>query len=173
MKLVPRTKLLIWLGIIFLPFSVLTAVMPATTVAGIGLAVVFLFVAVIDAVLSRNRLTGIHITMPEVVRLSVGHDSELTLVIENDDLKVKQLRLGLAFPREIFSPNQDLITYLAQETPSSLIAWPFKALKQGRYLLKNCYLETASMLGFWSLRRTQAARAEIRVYPDLSGNEKN
>jgi uncharacterized protein (DUF58 family) len=45
-------------------------------------------------------------------------------------------------------------------------------LKQGRYYLKNCYLETPSRLGFWALRRTQAARVEIRIYPDLFSERK-
>jgi len=167
MKLVPRTKLIIWVGIIFLPVSVLTAVMPAATGPGIGLAVGFLVVAVVDAAVSRKLLTGIRVTLPAVVRLSVGRESEMTLSIENDAAKVKQLRLGLAFPREIYSPNLDLITKLPEETPHSLVAWPFKGLKQGLYLLENCYLETSSRMGFWTLRRTEAARAEVRVYPDL------
>jgi len=167
MKLVPTTKLLIWVGLIFIPVSVLAAVIPAVSGPGIGLAVGFLTAALVDAAVSRKLLAGIHVTLPAVVRLSVGRESEMTLSIENDAAKVKQLRLGLAFPREIHSPNQDLITKLPQETPHSLVAWPFKALKQGLYLLENCYLETTSRMGFWSLRRTEATRAEVRVYPDL------
>jgi len=167
MKLVPTTKLLIWVGLIFIPVSVLAAVIPAVSGPGIGLAVGFLTAALVDAAVSRKLLAGIHVTLPAVVRLSVGRESEMTLSIENDAAKVKQLRLGLAFPREIHSPNQDLITKLPQETPHSLVAWPFKALKQGLYLLENCYLETTSRMGFWSLRRTEATRAEVRAYPDL------
>ena len=167
MKLVPRTKLLIWVGFIFIPISVLAAVMPAVTGPGIGLTLGFLAVAIVDAAVSRKLLAGIRVTLPAVVRLSVGRESEMALSIENDAARVKQLRLGLAFPREIYSPNQDLITKLPQETSHSLVAWPFKALKQGLYLLENCYLETTSRMGFWSLRRTAAARAEVRVYPDL------
>lgn len=172
MKLVPRTKLLIWLGIIFLPVSVLVAVLPAATVPGIGLAVIFLFVAGCDAVASRNRLAGIRVGLPAVVRLSVGRDCELTLAIENDTSNVKQLRLGLAFPQQIVSPKPDLVANLPAETTNSLIAWPFKALKQGLYVLENCYLETSSGMGFWSLRRAQAARVEVRVYPDLISERK-
>ena len=167
MKLVPRTKLLIWVGIIFIPVSVLAALMPAVTGPGIGLTVGFLAVAIVDAAISRKLLAGIRVTLPAVIRLSVGRESEMTLSIENDAAKVKRLRLGLAFPREIYSPNQDLVTKLPEETPHSLVAWPFKALKQGLYLLENCYLEATSRMGFWSLRRTEAARAEVRVYPDL------
>jgi uncharacterized protein (DUF58 family) len=167
MKIVPRTKLIIWIGLIFIPVSVLAAVMPAVTGPGIGLFVGFLAATIVDAAVSRKLLTGIRVTLPAVVRLSVGRESEMTLTIENDAAKVKQLRLGLAFPREIHSPNQDLITKLPEETPHSLVAWPFKALRQGLYLLENCYLETTSRMGFWSLRRTEATRAEVRVYPDL------
>jgi uncharacterized protein (DUF58 family) len=167
MKLVPTTKLLIWVGLIFIPVSVLAAVMPAASGPGIGLALGFLAATIFDAAISRKRLTGIRVALPAVVRLSVGRESEMTLSIENDAAEVKQLRLGLAFPREIYSPNQDLITKLPEKTPHSLVAWPFKALKQGLYLLENCYLETTSRMGFWSLRRTEATRAEVRVYPDL------
>ncbi|NNL74910.1 MAG: hypothetical protein HKO68_01090, partial [Desulfobacterales bacterium] len=163
MKLVPRTKLIIWAGIIFLPVSVLVAVTPAAMAPGIGLATVLLVVAAIDAAISRNCLAGVRVTLPEVVRLSVGREGNLTLSIENDNPKVKQLRVGLAFPREVYSSNQDLFMDLPPETPNSILAWPFKALKQGRYYLENCYLETSSNLGLWSLRRAQTARAEIRV----------
>ena len=167
MKLVPTTKLIIWVGLIFIPVFVLAAIMPAITGAGIGLTVGFLAIAIGDAVVSRRLLTGIHVVLPAVVRISVGRESAMTLSIERNADKIRELRLGLAFPREIYSPNADLITKLPAETPHSLVAWPFRALKQGLYQLENCYLETSSRMGFWSLRRTQAGRAEVRVYPDL------
>jgi uncharacterized protein (DUF58 family) len=167
MKLIPRTKLIIWVGLIFIPVFGLAAVIPAVAGTEIGLTVGFLAIVIVDAAVSRKLLTGIHVTLPAVVRLSVGRESEMTLSIENGAAEVKQLRLGLAFPREVYSPNENLVTILPAGTPHSLVAWPFRALKQGLYLLENCYLETTSRMGFWSLRRTQAARAEVRVYPDL------
>ena len=167
MKLIPRTKLIIWIGLIFIPVSVFAAAVPAVTRPGIGLTVGFLAVTIVDAAVSRKLLTGIRVTLPAVIRTSVGRESEMTLSINNDAAMVKRLRLGLAFPREIYSPNQDLVTELPDETPNLMVVWPFKALKQGRYLFENCYLETTSGMGFWSLRRTEAAYTEMRVYPDL------
>ena len=167
MNFVPRTQLIISAGIVFLPISVLVAITPAITAPGIVLSAVFLCVVAIDAVISRNYLAGVRVSIPEVVRLSVGREGNLTLSIENEDQKINLLRVGLAFPQEVYSSNQDLYTNLPPETPNSIMAWPFKALKQGHYFLKNCYLETPSKLGFWSMRRAQEARAEIRVYPDL------
>ncbi len=141
--------------------------MSAVTGTAIGLTIGFLAIVMVDAAGSRKLLAGIHVTLPAVVRLSVGRESAMILSIESNADKIKQLRLGLAFPREIYSPNEDLVTKLPAETPHCRVAWPFRALKQGLYLLENCYLETTSSMGFWSLRRTQAARAEVRVYPDL------
>ncbi len=131
------------------------------------MALVLVLIAIVDAAISRNRLAGIGVSLPEVVRLSVGRQGQLALLIENGDIKVKRLRLGLAFPGEIYSPHHDRVTDLPQETPDSILVWPFKALKQGLYLLQNCYLETSSRFGFWSLRRAETIRSQIRVYPDL------
>ena len=167
MKFVPTYKLLFWFAIVFLPVSILIALVPAATAAGLGMAVMLIVVAIIDAVVSRDRLAGIRVTIPEVVRLSVGRDGDLTLSIENEDLRIKRLRLGLAFPKEIYSPHLDLVSNLPEEVSTSVVVWPFKALKQGMYLLQSCYLETSSRLGFWYLRRAEKLQSQIRVYPDL------
>ena len=167
MKYVPTNKLLLWFGIFFLPMSIIDVLAPEATTVVILLAAGAVFFVIIDAVISKNSLDGIHVTMPAVVRLSVGRQSELPLSIENEDLRVKRLRLGLAFPREIYSSHHDRITDLPVETSDSVVVWPYKALKQGLYSLKNCYLETSSRWGFWSLRRAEAIQSQIRVYPDL------
>ena len=167
MRVVPTNKLLFWFGLIYLPVSILVALVPGSTAAGIVLAIGLLILVVVDVVISLDCLTGIHVTLPEVVRLSAGREGQLTLSIENDGIKVKRLRLGLAFPNEIYSPHQDRITKLPDETSNSLLDWPFRALKQGSYRLQNCYLETSSRFGFWSLRRVEKTQSEIRVYPDL------
>jgi uncharacterized protein (DUF58 family) len=172
MTIVPRTKLIVLAGVVFLPVSILAAVMPIAVGPGVLMAVALVVIAVADAVVSRDRLAGVRVSLPEVVRISAGRDGQMNLSIDHTDLRLKQLRLGLAFPRQIYSPNQDLVTELAADTTSSFISWPFKALKQGRYLLENCYLETPSRIGLWALRRVEICRAEIRVYPDLLRDRK-
>ena len=167
MKVVPTNKLLFWFGLIYLPLSILVVLVPGAAAVGILLAMGLLFLVIIDVVVSRNCLTGIRVVLPDVVRLSAGRESQLSLSIENDDLKARRLRLGLAFPAEIYSPHQDRVTDLPDQTPNCLMDWPFRALKQGSYRLQNCYLETTSRFGFWALRRVEKLQSEIRVYPDL------
>ncbi len=172
MTIVPRTKLIVLAAVVFLPVSILVAVMPATVGPGVLLTAALVIIAAADAAVSRDRLTGVHVALPDVVRVSAGRDGQLNLAVDNADIRLKQLRLGLSFPRQIYSPNQDLVTQLPAEATNSLIPWSFRALKQGRYLLENCYLETPSRLGLWALRRVEATRAEFRVYPDLLRDRK-
>jgi len=172
MTIVPRTKLIVLAAVIFMPVSILVAVMPSATGIGLGLVAVLVIVAAVDAAASRDRLAGIRVSLPEVVRVSAGRDGQMTLSVDNDDIRLKQLRLGLAFPRQVYSPNHDIVTELPADTTTSLISWPFKALKQGRYLLENCYLETPSRIGLWALRRVAVTRVEFRIYPDLLRDRK-
>ena len=173
MKFVPTTKLIIWAGFLFIPISVMTALKPAVSGPGIGLGVGLLVWIIIDATVSRKLLAGIRVAMPQVVRLSAGRDSEITLAIQSDSDRVRHLRLGLNFPVELVSPYPDLTAKLPEASSHSVVTWPFKALKQGLYLMENCYLETTSKMGFWSLRRTEEARSEVRVYPDIIREQKN
>ncbi|UCF91361.1 MAG: DUF58 domain-containing protein [Desulfobacterales bacterium] len=165
--LVPRFRLLFWLGIVFLPFSVVAAIVPWAAVSAIGAAATLIILAGLDATLSKGRLAGILITLPEVVRLSKGREGELELGIENEGLKVRHLRLGLALPEGIVSSTPELLAPLPTASTFTSVLWPFTALKQGRYFLDKCYLEAPSILGFWSLRAVAPTQAEIRVYPNL------
>jgi len=172
MNIVPTTKLIVLAAVVLLPMSILVAVMPATAGPGVLLSAVLVIIAGADAAASRQRLTGVHVSLPDVVRVSAGRDGLLNLAVDNADIRLRKLRLGLSFPRQIHSPTQDLFTELSAETTNSIVPWPFKALKQGRYLLENCYLEAPSRLGLWALRRVEATRAEFRVYPDLLRDRK-
>lgn len=167
MKFVPTNKLIFWCGIVFLPVSIMMALVPGATGVGILLAVAALFLAIFDVAVSKKRLSGVRVTLPEVVRLSVGRQGELALSIENEELQVRRLRLGLAFPRQIYSPHHDRLTDLPIDTTCSIVNWPFRSLRQGLYELRKCYLETSSRFGLWSMRRVEPIESQIRVYPDL------
>jgi uncharacterized protein (DUF58 family) len=172
MTIVPSTKLIVLTAVVLLPMSILVAVMPATAGPGVLLSAVLVIMAGADAAVSRQRLNGVHVSLPEVVRVSAGRDGQLNLAVDNADFRLRNLRLGLSFPRQIYSPTLDLFTELPADATTSIVPWPFKALKQGRYLLENCYLEAPSRLGLWALRRVEATQAEFRVYPDLLRDRK-
>jgi uncharacterized protein (DUF58 family) len=173
MKLVPTYRLVFFVGLIILPFTLLLLVVDAVVVPAIVLAAAVFIVSIMDAYRSRGRLQGIRVKLPEVVRISKGRESNFNLQIENEKLAVRHIRLGLAFPEEIYSPAAELSVELPEDNPLSSIVWLLKGLKQGRYPVNWCYLEAASLWGFWSVRTALRIRIEIRVYPNLFEERKN
>jgi uncharacterized protein (DUF58 family) len=185
-KLVPTYRLLFFVGLIFLPLTLLVVVVSSIAVLIIVLALVIIIAAAMDAYRSQGRLEGIRVTLPEVVRISKGREGDFNLQIENQNLKVsfnlqienqnlkvRRMRLGLAFPEEIYTPAVELRIELPEDNHISSIDWAIAGLKQGSYHLNTCYLETASLWGFWSIRTAVRINMEIRVYPNLFDEHKN
>ena len=173
MKLVPTYRLLLFVGLSVLPFTLLLVVVDAVVVPTIVVAAAILVVVIMDAYRSRERLAGIRVMLPEVVRISKGREGNFDLQIENEKLTVRRIRLGLALPQEIYTPAMELSVQLPEDNPMSSIAWLLKGLKQGRYPIDWCYLEAASLWGFWSVRNALRIDMEIRVYPNLFEERKN
>lgn len=173
MTLVPSSKLILWTGIVFLPFTALAATVSSAGVVIVIMVTGLTIIALIDAVLVTGRLSGVQVELPEVMRLTNGRAGEIQIRIHNERLHLKRLRLGLSFPRGISSPYMDMMIDLPEEDVDSFVKWPCKALKQGRYLLENCYLETQSPLGLWALHGMKPAQLELRVFPNLFIERKN
>jgi uncharacterized protein (DUF58 family) len=173
MKLVPTYRLLFFVGLIFLPLTLLIVMVTSIAVSTIFVAVAIIIAVAMDAYRSQGRLEGIRVMLPEVVRISKGREGNFNLQIENEKLKVRRLRLGLAFPEEIYTPAVELSIELPEDNHISSIDWLLQGLKQGRYHLDKYYLETASLWGFWSIRTSVRINIEIRVYPNLFDERKN
>jgi uncharacterized protein (DUF58 family) len=171
--LVPRSRLLIWVALIVLPFSLLGATISAATLLSSVLILALIMVALLDAVLAYNSLNGISVELPEVVRLTKDCEGTIELRISHENMKEKRLRLGLAFPYEIVSQNDDLIAVLPQDVKHSRLLWPCTPLKRGLYRINQCYVEGVSPMKFWALRESLAAHTEIRVYPNLLPERNN
>jgi uncharacterized protein (DUF58 family) len=159
-------------GFIFLPLTLLMVLVSFIAVPAILVAVAVLIAVAVDAYRSEGQLQGIRVMLPEVVRVSKGREGNFELQIENGTLKVRSLRLGLAFPEEIYTPAVALRIELPADKHFSSIGWLIRGLKQGRYSLDTVYLETASLWGFWSIRTRARTNMEIRVYPNLFDERK-
>ena len=142
-----------------------------------NVAVVFvggLFVAVLaDLFLAFGQLTGIRVQLPEVVRLQKDRPGVLEVRIHNDSLAARLLRIGFAFPREIVPELEDRTIMLPANAAISRLDWAATPNRRGQYFLEHAYLEAGSPLGFWAIRASQPARAELRVYPNLFDERKN
>ncbi len=126
MRIVPTNRLLFFVGLIIVPFTLLLVVAASVIVPTIVLAAAIMIVAIMDAYRSRGRLQGIRVMLPEVVRISKGRQGDFNLRIENEQPAVRRIRLGLAFPEEIYTPAVELSVELPQDNPISSIVWLLK-----------------------------------------------
>jgi uncharacterized protein (DUF58 family) len=171
--IVPRNRLIFWVAVIGLPFATLGALAPATLPVAVALMAILFVLAVLDAVLAYGGLDGIRAQLPEVVRLSKDRAGVIELRVNNARQKQKLVRLGLAFPNEIESPQEDLVVSLPAGAQWSRLPWPCTPRRRGNYRLERAYLEGASPLGFWAVREAAAVECELRVYPNLLKERRN
>ncbi len=171
--LVPRTRLLVWIALIVLPFAAVAATLPAAA----GFAALFIgglgFLVIYDALVARGRLIGVRVELPEIVRLQKDRAGTVEVRIQNDAQDARTLRIGFAFPREIAADGDDRTTLLPANAAISRIEWPVTPVRRGQYFLDRVYLEGVSPLGFWAARASLPVRSELRVYPNLFAERKN
>lgn len=165
--IVPRSKLLFWTAAVVLPFAALAAVFAQGALLAIGAIGLFAALILLDAVMALGSLDDISVELPQTVRLSKDRDGEIEIQIKSGGKKARALRVGLALPRQLHSPDEDLMTLLPAQNQFSRFAWPCTPLKRGSFSVQKCHLEGSSLLGFWSVRKTVPVQSEVRVYPNL------
>lgn len=171
--MVPSSRLLLWVGLVVLPFAVLWAAVPESTPLALAALVMLAILVSMDAALAYGSLRNVGVELPEVVRLSKDRPGAIELRIRNDSKKARRLRLGLALPRDLPSPDEDLAALLPDDVELSRLLWPCTPLQRGNYCLDKVHLEGASPLGFWAVRSAVPVRSEVRVYPNLLTERNN
>ena len=171
--IVPRTRLILGVSLIVLPFAAVAATLPAAA----GFAALFIgglgFLVLYDALVARGRLIGVRVLLPEIVRLQKDRPGTVEVRVQNDAMDARTIRIGLAFPREIAADGDDRTTLLPANAAISRLEWPVTPVRRGQYFLDRVYLEAVSPLGFWAARTSQPVRSELRVYPNLFDERKN
>jgi uncharacterized protein (DUF58 family) len=171
--IVPRSRLLFWVALVVLPFSLIGMEDPAAALVSWlaigGLAAL----AVVDALGARAALAGLSVEMPAVARLSKDRQAKLEVRIRNPRQKPRILRLALGLPREIESLQEDALVALPAGSEWSRFAWACRPCRRGNYRLQTAYLEVGSPLGFWGARKPAAVQTELRVYPNLFTERKH
>jgi len=171
--IVPRTRLLLWVSFIVLPFAAVGATIPAAASVAILVIGGLAALAVNDAFAGRRRLGGIRVHLPESTRFLKDRPGHLEVRIENLSLEARSIRVGFAFPVEINPDSDDRIAQLPPGAAYSQLEWPVTPTKRGLYFLDRAYIESVSPLGFWGVRANHAVRSELKVYPNLMRERKH
>jgi uncharacterized protein (DUF58 family) len=165
--IVPRTRLILLAGAVWLPSGFMAAWRPELTGQVAALSVTLLLAILLDVLASRRRLEDLNVEVPDIVRVTVGHGARIQMLIRKPQSLAANLRLGLALPRAVASEQKDLHVRLDVGRDRIALHWPCRALRRGRFGLTRCHLETGSRMGLWDVRCTVALNSEIRAYPNL------
>ena len=171
--IVPRSRLLFWVAAIVLPFALIAAVAPASAAVALLLIGGFFLVVMLDAVGGGKSLSGIGVELPAIVRMSKGREAKVELRIRNERQQKKNLRVALAWPREIKAAEEEIDAALPADSEWSRLALACTPLQRGSYQLNSAFVESASPFGFWSARKSVPVQSEIRIYPNLLTERKN
>lgn len=171
--IVPRSRLLLWVALILVPFSLLGAAEPRTAWFAFAVMGAFGLVVAIDGFRGWPRMQGLGVECPKVTRMSRERAGKLDVRIRNPGQEALALTVGLAFPRELESEHAELFVSLPAGTEWSRLQWPCRPRKRGRLRVATAHVEAASPMGFWGLRKAVRVEAEIRVYPNLVNERKN
>ena len=165
--IVPRARLLFWVASAVLPFALLGALAPAS--AGLALLVVLLVLglAAADAVAGWRGVRGLAAELPPVVRLAKDRPGGVSLRLYNPVAVARPLKVALAWPAEIAPESETTDTLLPAQAGWTRITLNCTPRQRGRYAFTATYLEDASPLGFWAVRKTVPGRSELHVYPNL------
>ena len=132
--MVPSSRLLLWVGLVVLPFAVLWAAVPESTPLALAALVMLAILVSMDAALAYGSLRNVGVELPEVVRLSKDRPGAIELRIRNDSKKARRLRLGLALPRDLHRPMKTWPLFCP--TTSALApALALHSLQRGELLL--------------------------------------
>jgi len=171
--IVPNKKLISWAVITVLPFSILYVVSSTGAAASGIILLTFLIIALYDAVAGYGSLDTVIVEIPDTSRLTKDREGKIEITIKYPKQNSKRLRIGLALPPELYSPSEDLVTLLSEDSEWSKVYWSCVSGKRGRYFLEKCYLEGNSPLGLWDIRTVRTVNAEVRVYPNLMRDRKD
>ncbi len=171
--IVPTNRLLVFYVLTLPLLTLLPVLRGALLMHAVAAGLMLLLIALLDAVCAPIRLRGISAGLPGAVRMTKDRESSLELNLTNVPMKVRILRLGLPFPREISSPREDLFAVLPGGAEHSRVLWPCTPMKRGQFQIERCYLETKSLLGLWAFRSSRKVACEIRVYPSMARERKS
>ncbi|MGD9158295.1 MAG: DUF58 domain-containing protein [Desulfobacteraceae bacterium] len=172
--IIPTNRLILWTGLVFVPFSALIAVVQPVVAVVMSVAVIlFLILVIADGFSTPLRLKGIDVELPDVIRLSKGKEAEISISIHNRKNRLNEVSIGIPFPFEMISAAIEMVVSLPSDSEQSSAKWPCRALKRGNTVLDVCYLGALSHLTFWRYRKKSRIRSEIRVYPDIFQDRKN
>jgi uncharacterized protein (DUF58 family) len=170
MNIVPTNRLLLLIAGALLPCGLMAAAAPEWVTALSIVALVTFVFAGMDAFVSRNRLSGVSVRLPSVLRFVKDRPSSLPVEIERTG-KTNSLRIGLVLPPGL-AAEEETRTTLDGNAGRFVTSWSAHPVERGTHHVTKAVVETTSAAGLWDIREHKQLNSEIRVFPNLLADKK-
>ena len=161
----PRTRLLVLFGVVVAPAAAIGS-LPAW-----WFIVLFLLVVALDAILGGQRLQGVAVELPAVVRFVRNRKGTIPVTIRNRGRAVSTLRVGVALDDSLGCESDEFTLAAPPRGESVAALLNAHPRTRGTFVIDTAGLESPSPMGLWNIRSRPAVRSEIRVYPDLGADK--
>ncbi|HML16355.1 MAG TPA: DUF58 domain-containing protein [Bryobacteraceae bacterium] len=165
--MVPSARLIWLVAAIGFPAAIMAALLPGERWIAIAAISLIAILAILDALLRARPLAGIRIVLPEFARFYKDREGRIPVRVLNRNRRAQRVRVGLVAPEGIDTPFEEQRIELPSNADASEFSWTFVPRRRGRYRFESGYLEAASPLGLWLVRRRDPVAFELRVYPNL------
>lgn len=169
--LVPGERLLFWASAL-VPIAIVSAFAPQGGWLLLICALAVAAVAAVDGIAGRHAAAAVSVRLPDIVRLTRGREGTVTVTVDHPSGKVLEFEVGLPLPRDVGPSSRTARARTHPAAERSRVEVACTPVRKGRYEIDTTYIECASPLDFWRLRRTCPASSEIRVYPNLLGERR-
>ena len=111
--IIPNHRLLLGVGVIFLPLSVLAFTADLFRTMYFVAGALFFMLAIIDVVLGFRRLEGLRLEFPELVHMSKGRETKVSIFLGNENRgdhsplnfrTNKRVKTSSVMPRNLLCP---------------------------------------------------------------------
>jgi uncharacterized protein (DUF58 family) len=165
--MVPSPRLIWLVAIVGFPAAIAAGIEPQLLTPMIAILCIMAGLTILDAFLRNRALAGIRVETPELVRFFKDREAEIQIRLHNLSKRSRRLRVGIPAPPGLESAEEEQVVDLPEGADLAEFPWTWMPHRRGRYRCNICYLESASPLGLWTVRRREPIALEIRVYPNL------
>lgn len=163
--IVPRSRLIWLFALGVVPVAALAPWSYGAAVIAVFVTALVALLAVLDAVNGGRARGVVSLKLPPLVRMSHRAEQVIELTVQNDTGSNVSLKTALVYD------GADVLEFIAPPG-TSRTGWTLRANARGRFMLTECWYETPSPMGLWSVRYTLPVECEVRVYPDLAAEHR-
>lgn len=153
---------------VLIPAALLATFAPQMVSIAALLAALLLVAVCFDAWRAASRLDGLAVSVPEVTRLSCGHEGEVAVTFTVPAaLQGQRLRVALDTDEGTGISDAARDCAFPSDADRAILAWPCHPVRRGLYGVRLAACEADAPWRFWHVVRRLPLTGELRVYPDL------